>query len=69
MQDLMFISMIFLQSLLVNNYKDGDLSLELQVWNESKENNEKDSVQVQLFDDAGKKIFDTSANTPYLKMA
>ena len=59
----------FAKPALVNNYKDGDLSLQLQVWNESKENNEKYSVKVQLFDTSGKKIFDTSANTPYLKMA
>src|SRR5204863_6301676 len=54
---------------LVNNYKDSDLSLELQVWNDSKDNNEKYSVRVQLMNAAGKMLMDTSANMPDLKMA
>src|SRR6266487_4581582 len=59
----------FAKPALVNNYKDGDFSLELQVWNDSKDNNEKYSVRVQIINDAGKVVMDTSDHTPDLKMA
>ncbi len=59
----------FAKPSLVNNYGDGDFSLELQVWNDSKENNENYSVKVQLMNDAGKVVMDTSDHTPDLKMA
>lgn len=59
----------FAKPALVNDYKDGDLNVELQVWNETKENNENYSVQVQLFDTSGKKVIDTSDKLPDLKMA
>ena len=59
----------FAKPALVNNYKDGDLSLELQVWNDSKDNSERYAVRVQLMNAVGKMLMDTSANTPDLKMA
>ncbi|HEY6977914.1 MAG TPA: glycoside hydrolase family 2 TIM barrel-domain containing protein, partial [Chitinophagaceae bacterium] len=59
----------FAKPSLVNNYKDGDLDLELQVWNDSKDNNENYSVRVQLIDASGKLLMDTSEHTPDLKMA
>src|SRR4030095_284359 len=49
--------------------KDGDLNLELEIWNDSKGNKEKYAVRVQLLNATGKRLMDTSANMPDLKMA
>jgi len=53
----------FAKPSLTNNFKDGQLDVEVQAWNESELSAGKYKVQVQLFDDKDNKIIDTAQST------
>ncbi|QEC70124.1 DUF4981 domain-containing protein [Panacibacter ginsenosidivorans] len=53
----------FAKPSLINNYKDGNLDIEVQAWNESAAQHGNYKIQVQLFDDKGNKIIDTVQTT------
>lgn len=53
----------FAKPILTNNFTDGKLDLEIQAWNESKEKHGDYKIQVQLFDDKGNKVIDTTQRT------
>lgn len=57
----------FAKPSLINNYKDGNLDVEVQAWNESDAQHGNYKIQLQLFDDKGNKIIDTVQTTYGLK--
>lgn len=57
-----------IQSPLINNYKDGQFALSVDVWNSTKANNERYSVKYLLVDPQGKTVALDSQRTYDLKM-
>jgi len=53
----------FAKPTLINDYKDGVLDLEVQAWNEDSKEHGNYKVQVQLYDDKEKEIFNTRKST------
>lgn len=53
----------FAKPSLINNFKDGQLDVEVQAWNESELSAGKYKVKVQLFDEKENKIIDTAHST------
>jgi beta-galactosidase len=49
----------FAKPSLINNYKDGNLDVEVQAWNESAAQHGNYKIQVQLLDDKNNKVVDT----------
>lgn len=57
----------FAKPSLINNFKDGNLDLEIQAWNESAEQHGNYKIKLQLFDNNGNTIIDTVQKTYGLK--
>lgn len=58
---------LFVKSDLINNYRDGKLSLDIELWNRTDKEQEKNSVEVSLIDAEGVKLYKDQQNTIGLK--
>ncbi|QAR30704.1 DUF4981 domain-containing protein [Ornithobacterium rhinotracheale] len=55
-------------SQLINHYKDGEMRLRVQAFNNTDENQEKSTIEANLYDDQGKKVWTGKQTLSRLKM-